>query len=418
MERDRRLHLFKYIRSGFPALQHRNFRLFWFGQCISLIGTWMQNIGQSWLVLELTHSALKLSIVTTMQFLPVMFFSLYAGTLADRLSKRKMLIFTQSALAVLAAILATLTYFKVVEYWHILILALLLGFVNTFDMPTRQSFVIELVGKEDLTNAIALNSSVFNLGRIVGPAVAGLLIGLVGIATCFYLNAVSFIAVIANLWLIRVPVKTINRGDFGSLKSVYLDIREGLSYINQKEIIKRPLLLLAVISTFVMNFNILVPVFAQQELNQNATGYGLLMTSMGIGSFTGSLIMVAGSRKNPRLRYLVGGAFCMSVFLVVLALGHNFQLSCITLFLIGFFSIIFTTMVNTTIQLNSSNEMRGRVMSAYTLVFGGVIPIGSLFTGQITEYAGAPGCMIISGIIGIFATAYSIFIMRKKLLNE
>ncbi len=405
----------KNIRSGFPALKHRNFRLFWFGQCISLIGSWMQNIGQSWLVLELTHSALKLSIVTMLQFIPMMIFSLYAGTLVDRFPKRNMLIVTQTSLAVLAAVLATLTWSGAVEYWHVLILSLILGFVNTFDIPTRQSFVIELVGKEDLTNAIALNSSVFNLGRIVGPAVAGLLIGLVGISVCFYLNAISFIAVIVNLWLIRVPAKVKNRGDeSASLKNVSRDIREGLSYINDRQIIKQPLILLAFISTFVMNYNILVPVFAQQELNQNATGYGLLMTSMGVGSFIGSLTLVAKSRNDPRLRYLVGGALFTSIFLAVLSLERNFLLSCITLFLIGFCTIIFTTLVNTMIQLNSSDEMRGRVMSVYTLVFGGVIPIGSFFTGQVTEYAGTPGCMVISGIIGILASLWSISAIRKK----
>ncbi len=404
----------KIIRSGFPALQHRNFRLFWFGQCISMIGSWMQNIGQSWLVLELTHSAFKLSIVTMMQFIPVMVFSLYAGTLIDRLPKRKVLIFTQTSLAVLAAVLATVTYFQVVEYWHVLILALLLGIVNTLDMPARQAFVIELVGREDLTNAIALNSSIFNLGRIVGPAVAGILIGLVGIAVCFYLNAVSFIAVITNLWMIRVPETAVKQDEFGSLKRILLDIREGLGYINKREIIKQPLLLLAFISTFVMNYNILVPVFAQQELNQNATGYGLLMTSMGIGSFLGSLTLVAKSRNKPKLRYLVGGALGTSIFLAALAFVKNFQLSCMILFFIGFCTILFTTLVNTTIQLNSSDDMRGRVMSVYTLVFGGVIPIGSLYTGQVTEYTGAPGCMIISGIIGILATACSIYAMRRE----
>ena len=402
------------IHSGFPALRHRNFRLFWFGQAFSMIGSWMQSIGQSWLVLELTHSAFKLSVVTTMQFLPVTFFSLYAGTLIDRLSKRKVLIFTQTSLAVLAAVLATITYFQVVEYWHILILALLLGIVNTLDMPTRQSFVIELVDREDLTNAIALNSSVFNLGRIVGPAVAGLLIGWVGIAVCFYLNAASFSVVIAGLWLIRVPETVKKQSEFGSLKQIYKDIREGLGYINKREIIKQPLLLLAFTSMFVMNFNIFVPVFAQQELNMTAKGYGLLMTSMGVGSFLGSLALVAKSRENPRLRYLVGGALCMSVFLLFLSQVGSFRLSCIMLLLIGFGSIIFTTLVNTTIQINSSDDMRGRVMSVYTLVFGGVIPIGSLFAGQVTEYAGASGCMLISRISGIVATAYSIYAMRGR----
>lgn len=408
----------KIINSGFPALKHRNFRLFWFGQCISLIGTWMQNIGQSWLVLELTHSALKLSIITMIQFLPMTVFSLYAGTLIDRFPKRRILICTQSTLAILAAVLASITYFDVVQYWHLLVLALFLGIANTFDVPTRQSFVVDLVGRKDLTNAIALNSSIFNLGRIVGPAIAGLLIGMIGIAPCFYLNAISFIGVIYYLWLIRLPVKKIEKKEFGSFKNIYENIREGLSYINQKEILKQPLLLLAAISTFVMNYNIVVPVFARQQLDQNATGYGLLMTSMGIGSFLGSLALVAKSGKNPKLRYLVGGALCTSAFLALLALEKNFQLACITLFAIGFSTIIFTNLVNTMIQLNSADNMRGRVMSVYTLVFGGVIPVGSLFTGQVTEYTGVSGCMVISGILGILATLYSIYKIRKKASGE
>ena len=405
--------LSRIVNSGFPALKHRNFRLFWFGQCVSLIGTWMQNIGQSWLVLELTHSALKLSIITMVQYLPMMLFSLYAGILADRFSKRKMLIFTQSMLALLAAILASITFFRIVAYWQLLILALLLGTVNTIDIPTRQSFVIELVGKEDLTNAIALNSSIFNLGRIAGPAVAGLLIGMIGIAPCFYINAVSFIGVIYNLWKIRLPAKAGKRIEFVSAKSVSSNIKEGLGYINQKEIIKLPLLLLAVISTFVMNFNIVVPVFAKQVLNQNATGYGFLMTSMGIGSFLGSLSLVARSRKNPKLRYMLSGAFGMSMLLILLAFEKSYQLSCITLFATGFCTILFTNLVNTTIQLNSANDVRGRVMSVYALVFGGVTPIGSFFTGQVTELAGVEGCMMISGMIGALATAYIVFRIQR-----
>ncbi len=406
--------LSKIIDSGFSSLKHRDFRLFWFGQCISLIGTWMQNIGQSWLVLELTHSALKLSIVTMMQFLPMTVFSLYAGTLVDRFPKRSMLICTQSVLAVLAVVLASITYFDVVKYWHLLLLALLLGMVNTLDIPTRQSFVIELVGKDNLTNAIALNSSIFNLGRIAGPAVAGLLIGMIGIAPCFYLNAISFIAVIYSLWLIRIPNKKIKKKEHGSIKSIYRDIREGLRYINQKEIIKQPLLLLALISAFVMNFNIIVPVFAKQQLHQSATGYGLLMTSMGVGSFIGSITLVAKSGKTPKLRYLVGGALGTSMFLILLAVESNFQLACITLFAIGFCTILFTNLVNTTIQLNSADDMRGRVMSVYTLVFGGVIPIGSMFTGHLTENTGVAGCMMISGAMGVLASIYSIVKIRRR----
>lgn len=402
------------IVTYFPALRHRNFRLFWFGQCISLIGTWMQNIGQSWLVLQLTQSAFKLSLVNAIQFFPMMIFSLLAGTLVDKFPKRKMLIFTQSALGVLAIILASLTYFKVVQYWHVLILALLLGAVNTLDMPTRQSFFVELVGKEDLMNAIALNSSIFNLARIVGPAVAGILIGVVGIAVCFYINALSFIAVIIGLWMINIPVKVMVNNSGVSLKHVYSDIRDGIRYIGENKIIMQPLLLLAVISTFVMNFNVLIPVFAQQNLSQNATGYGFLMTCMGVGSFIGALTLAARSKVGPKLRYMVGGALGMSLFLILLGIENDYKLACITLFMVGICSIVFTALVNSTIQLNSEDNMRGRVMSVYSLVFGGVTPIGSIFAGNISEYTGAHICMIISGIIGIAATTYTIFMLHKN----
>jgi len=403
----------KIIRSGFPALRHRNFRLFWFGQCISLIGTWMQNIGQAWLVLEMTNSALKLSIVTMVQFLPVTLFSLWAGTIADRFPKRRILIYTQSAFAVLAAVLATLTWTGTVEYWHILILAALLGMVNTLDVPTRQSFVIELVGKEDLPNAIALNSTIFNLGRILGPAVAGFLIGLIGIAPCFYLNAVSFLAIVGNLLMIKLPAMEITRAKFGMFKTVIIDTREGLKYIGKNKSIREPLILLAFISTFVMNFNIVVPVLAQQELNQNAAGYGLMMTSMGLGSFLASLTLVARCRQAPKPRYLIGAAFLTSAFLILLALGKNYNIACITMLFIGFNSVAFTTQSNTTVQLHSSDEMRGRVMSVFMLVYGGMIPIGSFFTGHVTELLGIRGCIIVSGIIGVIAVIWSVFAMRR-----
>jgi len=402
-----------FIFSCFPALRHHNYRLFWFGQCISLIGTWMQNIGQSWLVLELTHSALKLSIVSAMQFLPMMLFSLYAGTLVDRFPKRKLLIITQTSLALLAVILATITYLGIVQYWHVLILALLLGVVNTLDMPTRQSFFIELVGREDLMNAIALNSSIFNLARIIGPAVAGLLIGLVGIAICFYLNALSFLAVIASLWVMKIPGRAAVKENIGTPSHALYDIREGIHYIRKNKIIKQPLLLLACLSIFVMNFNVMIPVFAQQNLSQNATGYGLLMTSMGLGSFVGALALAVRSKIGPNLTYLLGGAFGMSLFVGLMGFEKSYILACITLFMVGICSIVFTALVNSTIQLNSVDNMRGRVMSVYALVFGGVVPIGSLFAGNTTEYLGAPACLLISGIIGIAATSYTIFVLRN-----
>jgi len=404
------------LRSGFPALQHRNFRLFWFGQCISLIGTWMQSIGQSWLVLQLTNSALQLSLVSTMQFLPMMVFSLYAGPFIDRFPKRKVLLITQSCLSILAAILATLTITNTVQYWHILTLAFCLGCINTIDMPTRQSFMVEIAGREDLMNAIALNSSIVNLARIVGPAIAGIMIGLVGIAACFYINSISFLAVITGLWMINVPARVIEKKRSAAPKDVMLDIKDGLQYIGNNRIIKQPLLLLALISTFVMNFNVLIPVFAQQNLGQSATGYGFLMTSMGTGSFIGALTLAAKSKVGPKLKYLVGGAFGMSLFFFALGFVKIYWLACITLFFVGFCSITFTALVNSTIQLNSSDNMRGRVMSVYTLVFAGVTPIGSLFAGNITEFTSAPVCMIISGLIGMAAASYTIWVLNKHQL--
>lgn len=407
------------LSSGFSALRHRNFRLFWMGQCISLVGTWMQNIGQSWLVLQMTGSALQLSFVNTMQFLPMMVFSLYAGPFVDRFPKRKVLIFTQSALGVLAVVLATITYLNVVQYWHVLVLAFLLGCIKTIDMPTRQAFMVEIAGREDLMNAIALNSSVVNLARILGPAVAGIMIGLIGIAACFYINAISFIAVIIGLWMISVPAVVIKSKKSAKPKHVIMDIKEGLGYIGQNNLLKQPLLLLALISTFVMNFSVLVPVFAQQNLDQSAMGYGFLMTCMGAGSLVGALALAAKSSAGPKLKYLVSGAMGMSFFFLMLGFVKVYWLACVVLFAVGFCSITFTALVNSTIQLNSSDEMRGRVMSVYTLVFAGVTPIGSLFAGNITELTSAPVCMMISGAIGMLAAAYTIGVLIKyKLFSD
>lgn len=403
------------IIARFPALQHRNYRLFFFGQCISLIGTWMQSIAQAWLVLQLTQSALKLSLVSMVQFLPMMLFALYAGTLADRLPKRRVLIFTQISLCLLAAVLASLTYFKIVQYWQVLVLAFLLGLVHTLDVPARQSYFIELVGKKDLMNAIGLNSSIFNLARILGPSIGGLLIGLVGISACFYINAISYLAVITGLWLIDTPLKKAPREKADSSVHPFQEIREGIRYIAAKKIIKQPLVLLAFISLFVMNFNVLIPVFARQNLGQNAAGYGFLMTCMGAGSFVGALIIAARSQSGPSLRYLIGGSFGVSVFTLLLGLERSYHLACMTLVLMGFCTTVFTALVNSTIQLNSADNMRGRVMSVFSLVFLGVTPIGSLYAGNISEYAGAPICMIISGVIGIAATSYSLLALKKML---
>lgn len=398
------------ILDRFPALTFKNFRLFWLGQLISLIGTWMQNIGQAWLVLQLTDSAFKLGVVNALQFLPLTMFSLFAGPLVDRFPKRRILLFTQSSLLILALILATLTYLEIIRYWHILILATLLGFVNTLDMPARQSFVVELVGKKSLMNAIALNSVVFNFGRIVGPAVAGLLIGLLGMATCFYINALSFCAVIIGLAMIKVPdyVASVEQ------KHILREIKEGLHYIKGKQLILFPLILLAVISTFTMNFNVLIPVYAKESLGQDALGYGLLMTSMGIGSLLGALNLAAHSKNGPSQKILFGTALGLSIFMILLGFQREYLLSCFTILLVGFCSMTFIASVNSTIQLNSEDRMRGRVMSVYSWVFGGLIPVGSVFAGQISERLGAHLSVTICGTIGLLAAIMVLTKYRKN----
>ncbi|AFK85839.1 MULTISPECIES: MFS transporter [Thermoanaerobacterium] len=402
----------KLTDSVFPALKHRNFRLFWFGQMISLIGTWMQNIGQDWLVLKLTNSAFLLGVVSALQFLPMLFLSLFAGVVIDRFPKRKILIFTQTSLMVTALALATLTALNAINYWEILVLATIVGFINTIDNPARQSFIIDLVGKEDLMNAISLNSSIFNAARIIGPGIAGVLIGLLGYALCFYLNALSFIAVITGL--ILIDVKMNKSRALLKKEDVIADIKEGLLYIKNTPIIFATILMMAVLSTFAINFNVLVPVFAKNILNQNSTGYGFLMSSMGVGALIGALILASLSKKGAKPFYLILGGCGLCVFQILIGFQSYYWLTTILLALSGFSMITFSASANTTVQLNSSNKFRGRVMSVYSLVFGGVTPIGAIYAGSLAEKVGAHMTFIISGLIGIAYILYVVLFKYKK----
>ena len=249
----------------FSALRHKNFRYYWIGMCISLIGTWMQNIAQPWLAYTLTKSPFLLSLIGTLQFTPMLLFSLFAGVFIDKFSKKKILIFTQSASLVITFILALLVWTNNIQYWQIVVMATALGLVNVLDMPTRQAFVIELVGREDLMNAVALNSSVFNIARIIGPALAGILMGYAGISVCFFINSISFAAVVISLIVIK-PIEMHN----GLKKSskILTDIKDGLKYIYKNELLFNTILVMTIVGTFVMNFNVLVPVFAKEVLKQ------------------------------------------------------------------------------------------------------------------------------------------------------
>lgn len=405
----------KTILAGtFSAMKHRNYRLFWTGEVLSLTGTWLQGIAQSWLVLELTHSAFKLGLVAMAQFLPMLLLSLYAGTLVDRYKKRNILLVSQGLLLLLALILAILTQTHWVSFWHILLLALALGVINTIAVPARQSFFIELVGKEDFLNAIALNSSIFNLSRILGPAIGGLLIGWVGLAPCFYINAASYVPVLITLLMIPAGVGAMAKKKPQSLRLIYVGILQGLRYIRRRDALRLPILLLAVVSAFTMNFNIMIPLFAQNNLGQNATGYGFLMTIMAIGSFLGSLSLATRGKDQPRFWQILGASFGMSATVLLMGFLGNYLLAALTILATGYFAMLFTAMINTTLQLHSGDHIRGRVISVYSLVLGGLTPIGSFYAGSLIEHFGAGFCMILSGLIGVGATLYVLLGYRKN----
>lgn len=393
----------------FASLKHRNFRFFWTGQCISLVGTWMQNIAQSWLVLDLTKSAFWLGVVNMIQFLPPLFFSLHAGAFIDRVSKKKLLIVTQMTMMMLAFLLSIDVLTHTVRFWHILIAAGLLGLANTFDMPTRQSFMVELVGKEDLRNAIVLNSSVFNAARVVGPSVAGIVIAQLGNGLCFLLNAISFIPVIAGIVMIRLDSKPLESRI--ATAGVWGEIKDGLRYVRGTPVVFAAISLLAVVNVFALNFNVLIPLYAKNVFHGGAQNFGFLMSANGVGALTSSLILAMHSQEKPTLRNLIIAALVLCSFELLLVPVRYFALAYLLLIGVGFAMIAFTTTTNSLIQFNTPDQLRGRVMSIYTLVFSGFTPFGSFLSGSVSNLWGAPVAM---GLGGSISLAFIIALMIKK----
>jgi MFS family permease len=391
----------------FVSLRHRNFRLFWFGQLISLTGTWMQTIGQAWLVLELTHSAWLLGVVGALQFLPVMLLSLFGGVLADRLPKRKVLLFTQSFAMLQATILWILVATGHVQIWEVLVLASLLGLTNSIDMPTRQAFVVEMVGREDLPNAIALNSSLFNMARVVGPGLGGLIIAWLGIAPLFLLNAISFIAVIIGLALIRMNdlyalAKRSTSKAEAPKQSTLQSLREGLAYVARTPSVLLIIAVIGVISLFGINFNVILPLFATDVLHSGALGFGILSATFGLGSLFSALWLAWGNRR-PSIQHLLTGALAFSVLEIFFALSHLYVLSLVLIAAVGFAMIAFSATANTTLQTVTPDHLRGRVMSVYMVVFAGSVPLGNLFTGGLAHFYGAPISLLIGGGLSLIA---------------
>ena len=380
------------------AFAHRNYRLFFVGQAVSLVGTWMQAVAQDWLVLQVSGGdPLWLGVVSAAQFIPVMVLGLFGGVLADSLPKRQTLMATQGAMMGLAVVLAVLTATGLVQIWMIVILAILLGCTNAVDMPVRQSFSIEMVGPRDVGNAVSINSAMFNGARVVGPAIAGLTIGAIGIAPAFAVNAVSFLAVIVALHLMNDEElqrpRLLKRPS--SVREVGAHLGEGLAYVRKTPIVLMSVTVVGLVATFGMNFNVLTPPLAQQVLHSDASGFGFLMTASGIGALSAAVMLVLSGR--PRPWRIGGGAILLGIATLALSVSTSFPLSLLLMVPVGFGGIAMAATANATIQLNAPDGLRGRVMSVYTTVFSASVPIGGIATGILASSIGVPATMAISG---------------------
>jgi MFS family permease len=402
---------------AFSALRSRNFRLFWCGQLISLIGTWMQTTGQAWLVLTLTHSALALGFVGALQFLPILLFTLFGGVVADRLPKRRVLLFTQSFAALQATVLWLLVVTGTVQIWHVYVLAFLLGLTNSLDMPTRQSFVVEMVGPETLPNAIALNSSIFNMARIVGPGIAGLVIAQFGEAPLFLLNAISFIPVIIGLAMINIS-KLYGQPYYknGTRTNALHSVGEGLVYVWKTPVVLLIIVVIGIVSLFGVNFNVTLPLVATEILNAGAEGFGFISSSFGLGALIAALWLAWGNKK-PDIAMMLISTISFSITLALLGISRWYPLSLVLVALTGFAQIIFMTIANTTLQTVTPNHLRGRVMSVYMLVFAGSTPIGNLFTGALAHWFGIAATIVVSAGLSLMA-AVAGWIKRAPALED
>lgn len=402
-------------RRTFHSLRVRNYRLFFFSQLISLSGTWMQTTAQSWLVLNLTGESgagFALGLMMALQFLPLLLFGVWGGVIADRLDKRKTLVWTQSAAAVLAVALWLIVLTGVVQLWMIYVLAFFLGVVTVFDNPARQAFVIEMVGPDDVTNAVGLNSAVFNGARLVGPAIAGVLIHAIGISPSFLVNALSFIPVVAAL----VAMRTRELHQRKPLPREKGQIREGLRYAWSSPVLRSTLLLVTVVATFGFNFIIVLPLLAKYEFHGGAGLYGSLFAVMAGGSLMGAL--VAAGRARPNQRTLVGSAVGFSLLAIVVSVAPNAIAAMVALVPMGAFSMVFIATANSTLQLETRHEMRGRVMALYALVFLGSTPIGGPIIGWISQQWGPRAGLFVGGVLSLLAAAWAVWGLRRDQATE
>jgi MFS family permease len=401
--------------AGLTAFRHRNYRFFWTGQIVSLVGTWMQSVAQSWLVLQLTNSAFQVGLIAALQFTPVLLLSMIGGVVADRRNKRRLLLLTQSASAVQALVLGLLVVTGKVQVYQVMALAACLGVINAFDGPVRQAFVVEMVGREDLMNAIALNSSAFNTARILGPAIGGVLIARFGVGPVYLINAASYLAVIYSLAVLRES--ELHAHPRGPREGVLESLKAGMRYVRGAPTVQVAIFLVGAVATFGMNYTVLLSVMARDVFKIGSQGFGLLMASIGVGSVLAALTLAFRSRVDP-LRTMLLGGMGIAVFEMLFAgspWAHFLPLPVFLLLLVGFSAISLTATANTTIQQQVPDELRGRVMSVYLSVFSGSVPLGGLFAGSLARRWGAPLAVAVgAGLSGVAVLAAWLFLRRKQ----
>jgi len=397
-------------RHTFRALRHRNYRLFFWGQLVSLVGTWMQQTAMMWFVYDRTNSKLLLGLVAAVGSAPMVFSSVWGGALADLYPKRAILVVTQAAQMLCAFLLAAGVWLGFATPEFIMIVAAFNGTAMGFDMPARQAFTVEMTSREDLLNAISLNSSIVNGARVVGPSVAGLMIGAVGVAMCFFLNGLSFVAVIAGFLMMRLPrfqkpAHAVSAGEHAW---------NGIVYSIKHQRVRTILLLFLAVGVFGWSYTVLMPAFARDVLNRGANGYGILMSASGLGAFFGALVVATyGHLFTPRWLAL-GGVWLFSGALLALSLSRNFYAALACLLVAGFGMLLFFSTSNTVLQTIVPDEMRGRVMGVWSLVFGAMIPLGSLEVGAVAHWLGTPFALGLGAIICAASALVTLFAIRRR----
>ena len=390
------------LSNTFRALKHRNFRLFFAGQFVSLTGTWMQSVAQSWLVYRITGSVALLGLIGFAGQFPVFLLTAFGGAFADKYDRRKILVITQICSMVLASVLAFLTLTGSVQVWQLFVLASLSGIVNAFDIPTRQSFVVDMVGKESLLNAIALNSSMFNGARIIGPAIAGILVAAVGEGWCFLGNAVSYTAVICGLLMMNIERREILQTAGSAIEK----IKEGFSFVAETKPIRALILLLGLVSLMGMPYAVLMPIFADQILQGGVRGLGILMGASGFGALAAALTLASRNSVKGLGVWVAVSSGVFGIFLILFSLSSSFWISAVLLVPVGFSMMLQMASSNTLIQAMVPDELRGRVMAVYSMMFMGMAPIGALLAGLLAGIIGAPMTVALGGTICIIGSVF------------